>query len=147
MARTTCHLVQAWNHGDVDYLNKTQCLSSSEQMSVVSQELTWDTPRPPPPDQNLTAFMNKASHLQSRLRLSLHTNSLNNGANVRPVNEKIWRSDGGHRAPVQGAAQGISNSRTGITRGPHLHFTLTTRVETAHIHSCQHRCLPHQICL
>lgn len=92
MARTTSHLIEAWNHGDVDYLNKITILSSSEQMSGASQELTWDTPGSPP-------FTNTASHLQSRLRLSLHT-TLNNKANVTPVSEQIWRFDGGHRAPV-----------------------------------------------
>lgn len=40
-------------------------------MSVVSRELTWDTPRPPL-DQGVTAFTNTAPHLQSRRRLSLH---------------------------------------------------------------------------
>lgn len=42
------------------------------------------------------------------------------------VTERIWSSDGGHRVPVLRAALGINSSHKGITRGTHLHFTLTT---------------------
>lgn len=52
--------------------------------------------------------------------------SLNNRANMEPVTEKICSSDGGHGAAALGAAQGINSSHKGITRGTHLHFTLTT---------------------
>lgn len=55
--------------------------------------------------------------------------SLNNGANMKRVTEKIWSSDGGHGVPALRAEQGINSSHEGITRGSHLHLTLTTKVE------------------
>lgn len=72
--------------------------------------------------------------------------SLNNGANMKWVTEKIWSSDGGHRVPALGAAEGINSSHKGITRGSHLHFTLTTKVETSHARSCLDHHNSYQIC-
>lgn len=72
--------------------------------------------------------------------------SLNNGANMKRVTEKIRSSDGGHRVSALRAAQGINSGHKGITRGSHLHFTLTTKVETTRDCSCRDHHNSYQIC-
>lgn len=71
MACTTSHLVEAWNHGDVDYLNKNTIPALLWTRQLCRGSWCGTPPRPPwirvePPSQTHT-------HLQSRLRLSLHT--------------------------------------------------------------------------